>query len=407
MRGRTVVLAAVCMGLIAAGCGEPAGPRGSDTLFLRSGQSIAVIKAGASAPSFRGSSTVPSPNWTTVVRNDLRRRKTRLTAVNPLSGSTRWKQDIAGNFRTKVVSHDGTLVAMGPLGERSYKQGRGTTTMLIAGSRSSEPQVYELLGNYEPEAFSVDGRSLFLVSYLPARNPDSYQVRKLDLRTGEVEGVYTPDQDLQERMGGTARIQAASPDGTRLYTLYTVEEASGTYAFIHVLALDELWAHCIDLPAEFATFPERATAITVSPDGRHIHVVNSAAEKIATIDAGSLQVTATADVDMISGTDTYASTDGSGRVFVASSGRAVALDGELREIRRWQFDEEIRGLQVARDGRRLYVGLRESFAVIDPGLRRIVRLVDPPGIRVIGELGPVIKPLKYARQVLRKFTCAC
>lgn len=407
MRGRTVVLAAVCMGLVAAGCGEPAGPRGSDTLFLRSGQSIAVIKAGASAPSFRGSSTVPSPNWTTVVRNNLRRRKTLLTAVDPLSGSTRWRQDIPGNFRTKVVSHDGSLVAMGPLAERSYKQGRRNTSLLIAGSRSSEPQLFGLRGNYEPEAFSTDGQSLFVIRYLPAHDPDSYQVRKLDLQTGEVEGVYTPDQHLQERMGGTARIQAASPDGTRLYTLYTLEHASETYAFIHVLALDELWAHCIDLPVEFATFPERATAITVSPDGGTVHVVNSAAEKIATIDAESLQITATADVDMISGRDTYASTDGSGRVFVASSGRALALDGELREIRRWQLDEEVRGLQVARDGRRLYVGLRENFAVIDPGLRKIVRLVDPPGVGTIGELGPVIKPLKYARQQLGKLTCAC
>lgn len=407
MRRRTVPMIAILMALAVAGCGRPAGPGGSEALFLRSGGAIAVIKAGASALSFRGSSSIPSPSWSTVVRNDLRRRVTRVTAVNPISGSTRWRQQVPGSFRAKVVSHDGSLVAMGPLAERSYKQGRRETTLLIAGSRTSEPRLFGLRGNYEPEAFSTDGQSLFVVSYLPARDPNSYQVRKLDLRTGEVEGVYTPDQHLQERMGGTARIQAASPDGTRLYTLYTLEEGSETYAFIHVLALDELWAHCIDLSAEFATFAERATAITVSPDGARVYVVNSAAEKVATIDAETLQVTATVDIDMISGSKTYAATDNAGRLFAASSGRALALDDELREFRRWQFDEGIRGLQAAKDGGRLYIGLRKQFAVVDPGLDRVIRLVDPPGVGAIGELGPVIRPLKYVRRALGKLTCAC
>ncbi|MDQ4065519.1 MAG: hypothetical protein M3161_05675, partial [Actinomycetota bacterium] len=313
-----------------------------------------------------------------------------------------------GNFRVKVVSHDGTLAALGPQSERPYDMGRNQTSLLVAGSRSSEPRGYGLQGNYEPEAFSKDGKSLFVIRYLPARNPTSYQVQRLDLLTGEVVGVYTPDEHLQQAMGGTARIQAASPDGLRLYTLYTLDMGNGyTHAFIHVLALDELWAHCIDLPQDFALAPEKSTSLAVTPDGSKVYVVNSTAQDVAVIDAETLQVTETAPIDVASGSKTYATAAGNDGLYVASASRVLALDEDLEETRRWHFSESVRGLQIARDVRRLYVGLRQVVAVIDPALDGVLEQLDPPGVGNIRELGPVVQPLEYASPRLEKFVCAC
>lgn len=404
------VVAATAVGLVVglAGCGQPEGPRAADTIFLRTGGIVAAIKPGAAAPSFRGGAAVPSPTWATVVRSNRVRRTTHLTAVDPVSGALRWRGEVPGNLRVKVVSHDGTLAALGPMSEPSYQAGRRQTSLLIAGSRSSETRGYGLQGNYEPEAFSKDGKSLFVIRYLPARNPTSYQVRRLDLTTGEVVEVYTPDQDLQQAMGGTARLQAASPDGRRLYTLYTLDVGNGeTKAFVHVLALDELWAHCIDLPQDFALAPERSTSLAVTPDGSKLYVANSTARQVAVVDAETLHVTETASLDLVSGSKTYTATAGDDRLHVASASRVIALDEDLQEVRRWQFSEAVKGLQIARDGRRLYVGLTTEVAVVDPRLDEVLSLVDPAGIGNIRELGPVIRPLEYASPRLQKFSCAC
>ncbi len=405
---RTVAATAVGLVVGLVGCGQPEGPRAADTLFLRTGGVVAAIKPGAAAPSFRGGASVPSPTWKTVVRSYQLRQTTRLTAVDPISGALRWRGEVPGNFRVKVVSHDGTLAALGPQSERPYDVGRNQTSLLVAGSRSSEPRGYGLQGNYEPEAFSKDGKSLFVIRYLPARNPTSYQVQRLDLLTGEVVGVYTPDEHLQQAMGGTARIQAASPDGLRLYTLYTLDMGNGdTHAFIHVLALDELWAHCIDLPQDFALAPEKSTSLAVTPDGSKVYVVNSTAQDVAVIDAETLQVTETAPIDIASGSKTYATAAGNDGLYVASASRVLALDEDLEETRRWHFSESVRGLQIARDVRRLYVGLRQVVAVIDPALDGVLEQLDPPGVGNIRELGPVVRPLEYASSRLQKFACAC
>jgi hypothetical protein len=408
-----VVLVAVGV-LILPGCGDPSRVTSVDTLFFKTATGVAVLDAGAAAPTFRGGNAIPSSDWSTVVRSVARRATTRVTAVDPHSGFTRWKREIDGSFRTKIVSPDGSLVAMGPTDERFYRDGRSRTQLVIEGSRMARPHGIVLPGNYEPEAFSTDGKSLFVIRYLPARAPTSYQVRRLDLTTEQVEAVYTPDAHLQEAMGGTARIQAASPDGRRLYTLYTLEDLDGNpRAFIHVLSLDELWAHCVDLPAEFAAMPEKATAITVSPDNQRIFVANSAADLIAEIDASSLEVTRTAGVTIGSSRKSYALHDGASTLFLAGAQEVLALDisADFEITRSWNLFAEITGLQLGAEGRRIYAALKDRLVLIDPLREEVVRELDPPGVRVIKEFGPTMpSPIVTpppSEDDSGKFTCAC
>src|SRR5207244_13219195 len=115
--------------------------------------------------------------------------------------------------------------------------GRAATDLVIARADGSPPRQYSLPGNLSPEAFSSDTDALFVIQYSPPMAPDRYRVRRLDLATGTIGDVASPDADLQADMRGTAQVQSFSPDGNRLYTLYTRIEGSRRRAFVHVLSL--------------------------------------------------------------------------------------------------------------------------------------------------------------------------
>lgn len=396
----------VVISVAIGGCGLPDETRSDDVLFLRTGAGVAVVKTGASQPSFRGSNAVPSSDWSTVIRSIRSRGRTRVVAQKPLSRFPRWDRSLTGRFFVKVVSHDGNLAALGPVAERDYRRGRARTTLAVHGSRLSEPSKFELRGNFEPEAFSSDGNSLFVIRYLPSRDPTRYQVRRLDLESGEIEAVYTPDAHLQRAMAGTARIQAGSSDGTRLYTLYTVSLGDGRrHAFVHVLSLDKLWAHCIDLPESFAEGRDSASAITVSPDGRHAYVANSAAGQAAEIDTQSLKVTRTTNLPFRTVGRTHAAVDRSSTLYLARGGTTVAIDATSFKVQRaWSFRSGITGLQVSTDAHRLFVGMTERVSILDLASGKVMRSIDPPGVGKISEFGPVIRPPRAPRS---GFVCAC
>src|ERR687892_2408411 len=289
-------VAAFAVAMLAAGSGSGAEPtpgaegKPSDVLFLRTSDGVALVQPDGSAVSVPGA--VPAIDWSAVVRAVPTDDGTRVEAVDPASGDLRWTKDVPGTLEVKIASAGAEMVALGdPREGAGYAFGRTSTRLVLLDKGISEPRTIELDGNYAPEAFSTDGTSLFVVEYLPPQRPTSYRVRRLDLATERVEGVYTVDQELQDSMQGTARIQAASPDGGRLYTLYSEEIAGGAHTFVHVLSLDELWAHCIDLPASFQAFDERGVAISVTPDGARLYVADAASGVVAEADTETLAVT--------------------------------------------------------------------------------------------------------------------
>lgn len=375
--------------LVLAGCGAARGSEGAanDTLYLRSRNSVAVVNAGANAPSFKGYAT-PSGDWSTVVRSSIDHGATNLEAVNPRTGDELWNQDFDGRLTVKLVSADGDTVVLAPDNQRHFSLGRRETQLVIGGPSMAQSHTMTLEGNYEPEAVSVDGSTLFVISYLPAHKPDRYQVRKLDLASGEVGAVYTPDAHLQEAMGGTARMQTASADGTRLYTLYTVGQGDSKSAFIHTLALDDVWAHCIDLPASFASHAQ-STALALSPDGDRLYVTNSATEQLAEVDTETLQVVRTAPIDTAYSGATNAVHDGGSNLYVTSGPQLISIDLQsLTQTDSWILDDAIRGVQASTKSGRLYVGHRDAISVVDASTGREIDSIDPPGVKSIVRLGP-------------------
>jgi hypothetical protein len=409
---RTSRLVALLMVLVAAvACGDrPEGGGGDatqDLLYFEGPRGIAVLAAGAgtAAPATAG---IPSTDWSSVVSADARRLATDVEARDARTGEELWTQSVDGpKLEVRVVSREADMVALLPVGNH-YTLGRTKTELVVTG-RDTAPRTIVLDGNYEPEAFSNDAKSVFLLQYLPARNPDSYQVRRLDLTTEKVEGVYSVDAELQERMRGTARVQAMSPDGVYLYTLYTTGggQLGPRRAFVHVLNLDELWAHCIDLPAEFGQVRETDIALTVSPDSKRLYVNDADTGAMAEVDTRSLEVLRTSEAPVL--TSEYSPRgvhDGAHTLYVARGPFLSAIDTRTLEVvDEWTMENKIRGVQVSSDAKKVYVALATQVITLAAGSGDELDAVDPPGVGRIHRMGPVMRSIQSPP--LDKLTCSC
>lgn len=414
MRNRPLEIVVGLVGFVLVGCaglGPGAGPGAGaeDVLFLRTSEGITLVRDLPEGLAVNLPDAVPSTDWTAVVRAIPQGVQTRIVALDSQSGDQLWSRDVPGVLEVKVASRAGSLVALGAPEQDAlgYPAGRSTTPLVIVANDGSAPRTIELTGNYEPEAFSLDGGSLFVIEYLPPMHPTRYRVRRLDLRSGEVVGVYTIDADLQEAMQGTARIQASSPGGTRLYTMYTLQSPGGpSRAFVHVLSLDELWAHCVDLPSSFVSAGEQSTAISVAPDSTHLYVAEASTGTIAEVDTAALAVTRTAQVPFGSGGGAaHAVSASDGMLYLAKGTSVVAVDtSTLTRVRSWELDGRITGLQAAGDGGELYVGLKDHVVILDTDTGEEVGEVDPGNLGTIDQLGQETVSLDEERTVIE---CAC
>ena len=206
----------------------------------------------------------------------------------------------------RAVSAAGTRAAL-----FEHSEDRSLITVVDRTNGAPITTEYELPGLVEPEAFSTDGGVLFVIDHQVATAPGAYRVRPLDLATGRLETILGPTKvPFTEDMNGTGRRQVWSPDGTRLYTLYIrqthhhhdAEEGdtgshahgdAGSDGFVHVLDLDEEWAFCLDLPAEFGRGDLETTALAVSPDGKTVAVADATAGRVAFASTEELIVTNT------------------------------------------------------------------------------------------------------------------
>lgn len=403
MRRPAAIVLLVLGATLTAACGEPS-MAGDDLVFLNTGRGVAVLATGAGETTFTSKNTgLPTPDWSSVIQAVPEGGLTHVTALSPSTGLNVWTQDAPGRVRAKVVSADGDLVALGPRREAYYAGGRPTTTLVIAGRGLPESRTIELPGNYEPEAFSLDGGSLFVLEYSPALKPTRYQVRELDLETTELSDVYTPDAELQGQMRGTARVQAMSADGARLYTLYTQRTDGVTTTFVHVLDLAHRWAHCIDLPAAFGRGRAPATSLALSPGGERLFVANKPAGLIADIDTEDLSVERTAEVPLARGWgQAVAGPDG---IYVASMKTLTEIDtGSLQVKTTRRLPQRISGMQVSADGKRLFIGQIRSLLVLAlPGMRDLDEM-DPPDVGRIYNFGPAVR---ITSPVPETITCAC
>jgi hypothetical protein len=305
------------------------------------------------------------------------------------------------------VSPEGGAVALlpGPRGRDLYEpESRAETSLTVAYTDDRPSRTYDLDGNFEPEMFSLDESLLFLLEFTPATDPTGYFVRHLDLASGDLVDTGAPEAVLNPKMGGKARAQVLHPEGTHLYTLYTVpgdqepvhdvEAPAGAdpehWAFIHVIDLAAKTSHCIFLPLPIGSQDEAAVGMGASPDGRTLYVADPSTGRVATVDAIDLEVTDVVRVERLrdNGARAKVAVADDGTVYVGNGWTVLELDPETLQVTRALGTAEVTALSISGDGTQLRIGSPKQIAVVDRESRREVAVLRPPGDGTVSMLGP-------------------
>jgi hypothetical protein len=291
-----------------------------------------------------------------------------------------------GTLDVRVVAESGGAVAlMDPLPDGwdpEVPLPRSRTPIVVADpTGATETRTYDLRGNFEPEAFSTDDRQLFMIQHLPAETPTVYRVTVLNLRTGRVVPVFGPFKGPAERMPGIRLQQVLSPNADQLYTLYSSARPGyaphhapvsngATVSFVHVLSLQDGWAHCVGLPEELWDRPASEQAMATSPNGRLLYIADPTLGLVTVMDTASLEIR-TYPIDLsVSGvrrTSAVVSGDGSA-LFVATAGEqggVTRIDTDTFEVVHTWATDDVSGLGLSADGERLYVAFDDRVEVMD------------------------------------------
>ncbi len=383
----------------------------ADVLVLGDDGAVTSVDPTSGLPQYSLEDASVSADGSAVYQTVDTPQGTEVRQVDPATGLAVGVSLVKPGLAIRTVSPDGGAVAlMEPptvAGGLYVPEARTETSISVVWQDRPEPAVFELDGNFEPETFTLAEDVLYLLEYWPPLEPDRYYVRQLDLVTGEVRDVFSPQVELQPEMRGRARAQAIAPDSTVLYTLYTIPAGddpvhdltapTGTddarWAFVHVLSLEEDWSFCVFLPVPIGTTSEAAVSMAISPDGHQLYVVDSATQTVAVIDTSSLVVTQSSPVPalrpQVEPTELAVAPDGT--LYVASEYSVVAVAPDLVTLNTalgTQTGEPFGDIALSADGRELRVAAGGQVLVWDLVERREVARLDVPGDGGVSFVGP-------------------
>jgi hypothetical protein len=156
---------------------------------------------------------------------------------------------------TTGLSADGSTLVLAPVNPYTCTAHTGcvlsrSTFAVYATKTLRRSETVQLRGVFSPDAISPDGRTLYLIQFVPSANFEQYRVRAYDL----VEQRLLPGAiaDRTQRgwlMAGQPMARVTSQGGRFVYTLYANQ---GGYPFVHALDTVRGVAHCVGLPWHLA-----------------------------------------------------------------------------------------------------------------------------------------------------------
>jgi hypothetical protein len=228
---------------------------------------VGAVPEGSNDPQWADPSAVAALDGSAVFSIRRSAAGDELARLDPATGDVTASWPLpAAMVSIGAVSPEGKRVALID-GDPQYTERapRAKTRLVVFNTAvGAETRRLDLIGDVIPEAFSIDGRYLFVLD----NRGDHYGVQTLDLVTADRFDTNTRDKDLlREVMYGTAVRGVLSADGSLLATLYRNPSGKGEPAFVHVLDLKNAWAYCADLVKPFGTGPEGSDRIELTASG--------------------------------------------------------------------------------------------------------------------------------------------
>ncbi|NUT38248.1 MAG: hypothetical protein HOV79_34810 [Hamadaea sp.] len=342
---------------------------------MKTADGLTVLRDGEPTRTPAG---VVSMLGSTVCLTEAQSGRTSVDFLAAHSGARTGAYSVAGTWTPRVTNATGDLVALAaPSADPARPEARKQTTIVVAGSAKEVARV-TLPGVIEPDAFSADGTSLFVLEWLPASAPDHYRVRRLELSTETLFPLLTRTKipvppGKEEEMRGEGRLAVPSPTGSVLYTLYTHQPGhqhtrnlvsgrpGNVHAFVHTLQTAEGWAFCVDLPAPFGESVGSAHAIALNSNGGRLFVADVAKGNLARIDTEGLAVENVVKIAQAGEGPAYA-VSASGKLFLGAGKLVQILGEDGAKLGEWKLPESLRGLALSGDRTRLYVASKKGVA---------------------------------------------
>ena len=179
------------------------------------------------------------------------------------------------DYTNAVISFDGHWLAL-----RAQSSTSATSTFAFINTHTQQVETITLNGPFSLDAVSPDGSRIYLLQQLNDAS-GHYLVRLYNVNQHQLYPQPIADKsDINDpRMVGSGLTRVASSDGKRVYTLYI--DTTSNIAFIHALPLANNFylARCIDLPtgksSQSATLLRYYT-LALSADGSTLYATNAA-----------------------------------------------------------------------------------------------------------------------------------
>jgi hypothetical protein len=231
---------------------------------------------------------------------------TKVDLASPEGESIRTGISVAGAWRVPTVgvanvanglSADGSTLVLEEAVDRAPATPTSKTRFaIVATAGAKAPRIVSLAGSFAFDVLSPDGRWLYLLEYLPGGDPTHYQVRRLDVLTGQLQdGAIVDKRNIDEQMHGYALTQEAGRGGW-VFTLYRGPEG----AFIHALDTHNGGAFCIDLPGTEDESPDTngGWGLVADPSGSDLYVTDPAERRVSVINLTDFSITRSASIAM-------------------------------------------------------------------------------------------------------------
>jgi WD40 repeat protein len=351
--------------------------RSPGLLFVEMAEGTMAIDPRGASTAWSGRDVLPAPHFSRLFAIRDQGSSSRLVTLDPATGIPQAAMAIPSGLSGRVASPSGRSLAMVRGGDDATiyaPADRDKTRIVVARPASGRVQVFDLVGNFEPEAFSTDDRRLFMIEHL---QEGRYRVRMMSIRSGRILPAGRLTKFAPDSMRGTGRVQVYAPEGDVLYTLYTKQPPNDAHraietihnhgmvhAFVHVLNLEEGWAHCVDLPMPFGMGTQPASMLAVSPDGEYVYAGDG--RRIAAVDTQRLEVDRIATADVIEDGTSRILAGPDDRLYFGGGSKLSVLDTRtLSTIDEFDLSGRVRALGITPDGDELFVGDADEVVALD------------------------------------------